>query len=124
MTRAEREQHQIAQAQAQITAGKRALQMIHSAQRKAALDARDTRRVEVGTLVEECGLSGLDNAVLKKALIALRRMSVTDPKAVEEFIGLDAILHGDVDLIQVVGEHGKSLGPAAAGYHDAGVNGQ
>lgn len=85
----------------------------------ASLDAqqRDFDRAQrlkqqaaVGKLADEAGLLAYDLETLHKLFTAVIRMSTKDPRAVGEFLGLDAILHGEVDMITVVDDQGEPLG--------------
>jgi hypothetical protein len=65
-----------------IAAEKRELASIASVQRAEQRKARDQRRYQVGTLVDEAGLAGLDDAFLQELLALLSQVAQqADPHA-------------------------------------------
>ena len=84
-TRQERLASAAAAARAKIVAEQRKLASLQSAQREEERKVRDRRRYQVGALAEECGLCGLDDAVLRPLFAALQVLSaVPNPVALME----------------------------------------
>ena len=80
--------------------------------RLRALDAQERwhRQAAVGKLAEEAGLPMADDVLLHTYFRALARVRQHDPEALQALLGLDAILTGDVRVIQLVGDDGLPLG--------------
>lgn len=81
------------------------------AARLRQLDHTERRRLQaqVGQLADDAGLLAYDLATLRRLFTAVVRMSLKDPRAVGEFLGLDAILHGEVRGIVLVDDEGVPL---------------
>jgi hypothetical protein len=74
-----------ATARDKLAVQRKALATIQAQQRAAAKKARAQRRYQVGTLVDEAGLAGIDDAVLRPLLALLQGVaSVPDPVALLE----------------------------------------
>ena len=93
-----------------INAQKRKLASLQSAQRDEQRKARDKRRYQVGTLVDDAGLAGLDDTVLRSLFGLLASLTTApDPVAL-----LKALLE------DLRGTPGTSV--AASGHRGDGVS--